>query len=212
VQQPTREEVAAALERVFARSDFAERATPALLQWLSDAWTAVKLWLASLIASLLDLEGTRPVIFWFIVAWLAAALIAALVHIAYTISLAFRGVSRAPRPIESAAAAAAGDDETDPLVWEARARAAAAAGRLRDASLALYHAVILRLDARGTVRFRAGKTPGEYRRETRQTPDVARRFDSFLRIFQPLAFGPRDPSGAAWESLRTAATELDAHA
>jgi hypothetical protein len=82
-----------------------------------------------------------------------------------------------------------------------------AEGRLREASLALYNALVLRLDARGAVRFDPAKTPGDYRREVRANPAVARPFAAFVRGFEPVVFGGRalDPDG--YERLRAAAGE-----
>lgn len=212
MRELTPEQVAEALERVFARPEFTERSVPAVLRWLNDQWAAVKAWIVSLLQSLLQLEATGRVLFWIIIALLVAALVAALVHIAYTIAFAFRGRDRAGSPATEAAEEAGFVNDTDPAAWEARARAAAAAGRLRDAALALYHAVILRLDASGAVRFLPGKTPGEYRREARRAGELGGRFDLFLRIFHPVAFGPRAPEVGAWTSLREAASELGADA
>jgi hypothetical protein len=209
VRQVAQEEVAAALARVYARPEFSERALPELLQRVVDGWNAIRSWIGSRLLSLVQLEDTAPVLFWLVMVALGVTVVLALGHIFFALRQAVRGQERHARPGERAAAT--GPEERDPADWERRAREAAAAGRLREASLALYHAVVLRLDQQGVVHFRPGKTPGEYRREALGAAAVGGRFDRFLRIFHPLAFGPRGPEPAAWESLRSSAAELGSH-
>ncbi|MDB4950595.1 MAG: hypothetical protein JWM27_3244, partial [Gemmatimonadetes bacterium] len=91
--------------------------------------------------------------------------------------------------------------------WDEEARRAAAAGRLRDAAVATYHALLLRLDTRGVVRFDPSKTPGEYRREAWRDPAVAGALAGFLRLFEPVVFGGRPLDGTGYERLRAAAGE-----
>jgi hypothetical protein len=96
----------------------------------------------------------------------------------------------------------------DAAAWEAAARAAAAAGRFRDAAIALYLAAVLRLEERGILRYHAGKTPGDYRAEARLHPESRGPFDTFIRQFLPVAFGARTPDAAAFHALRTTAVDL----
>jgi hypothetical protein len=209
VRQVAQEEVAAALARVYARPEFAEQRLHPALQWVVDIYHAIRSWIAERLFSVAQLEQTAPVVFWLIIGALGVLLLGALVHIVRVITQTLRGQERTPTAQESPAAAV---EERDPAEWERRARAAAAAGHLREAALALYHAVVLRLDQRGAVRFQPGKTAGEYRREARASAPVAAPFERFLRVFHPLAFGPRGPELAAWEALRATAAELGSHA
>jgi hypothetical protein len=210
VRQVAQEEVAAALARVYARPEFAERRLHPALQWVVDTWRAIRSWIADRLLSFGQFEDTAPVLFWLVIALLGVMLGATLAHLAIALRRTLRAQERHVSEPESTAPL--GAEERDPAEWEGRARAAAAAGRLREAALALYHAVVLRLDQQGAVRFRPGKTAGEYRRETRAVATVGARFDGFLRIFHPLAFGPHRPTPAAWESLRSRAAELGSHA
>lgn len=72
--------------------------------------------------------------------------------------------------------------------WESRAREASLRRRWRDASVALYHAVVLRLAAEGHVRFADSKTPGEYRREIAAHADLADSVTTFFGTFERVAF------------------------
>ncbi len=71
--------------------------------------------------------------------------------------------------------------------WEARARELLAAGRAREAALALYQSVLRRLADAGLIRYHTSKTPGDYRREIAGAP-AAGAYAAFLRGFEPLAF------------------------
>src|SRR5690606_18084059 len=85
---------------------------------------------------------------------------------------------------------------------EQRAAALAAQGRWREAALALYQGRLHRLPAAGLVRLDPAETSGDYRRESRRDPASYRLLDTFLRRFEPLAFGGRPVDAAAFDSLR----------
>jgi hypothetical protein len=198
---PTAPEVQRALDEVYALPEFAERTLPGPLRWLAERWAGLKAWIAVLFERFQVLETTAPFLFWLVVAGLALAALAIIGHFVLAAEGAWRARERRPRAAaETGAAAARG-----PAEWEAEARRAAAEGRLRDAALALYQALLLRLDARGALRFDASKTPGDYRLETRAKPDSARVLDDFLRRFEPVAFGGRPLDGPGYEALRRAA-------
>lgn len=208
--QVAKEEVAAALARVYARPEFSEQRLHPLLQWVVDTWNAIESWIGERLLSFAQLEHTAPVLFWLVLAGLGLMLVAALGHIVFALRRAVRGQERHAHARDATPVTRL--EERDPAHWERRARDAAAAGRFREAALALYHAVVLRLDQQGAVRFRPGKTAGEYRREALRAAALGRPFERFLRIFHPLAFGPRTPDSAGWESLRSKAAELGSHA
>jgi hypothetical protein len=210
---PSAGEVRQALERVYAREELAPppAEVPSFVQRVQELWTwageVARGWLRSLAV----MHGENPVLFWVLMGWMVVTLVAILVHIAYTAVAAWRVRDRggAPRPTAAAAAAPPPPDTAE--AWDAEARRAAAEGRLRDAAVALYQAVVLRLDARGVVRREQAKTPGEYRREARRDPVAGPAFTAFLRQFEPVAFGGRPIDGAGYERLRGAAAEAAGH-
>lgn len=204
---PTTAQVERALREVYSRPEFADPARTA------DVWAWIRQQIATVILKLMEwlsgfraLQSTRPIVFWLVVAWLGITALALLAHLIYTSSGAFTRGSRPATPEAETLRAPRGAAD-----WEAEARRAAAEGRLRDASLALYHALVLRLDARGALRFDPSKTPGDYRREVRANPEVAPSFTTFLRGFEPVAFGGRALDAAGYERLRAAAGEAGAH-
>ena len=201
---PTAAEVQQALARVYARPEF----QPPRLTWRD--WVMQRIarafsWIGEHMQWLRGLQDTNPIVFWVIVGWLVLALAALVAHIVWTaIQVARRGDGG------GAVAEKAGSTRQRPRTvadWEAEAARLAAEGRLREAAAALYQSLLLRLDALGAVRWDASKTPGDYRREARKSPEASRMLGGFLRLFEPVAFGGRDLDAAGWERLRAAAAE-----
>ncbi len=207
MQLPSAAQVDRALREVYAQPEFVARTKPpGLMDLIREQIGKAIGWLVDRLSGVGAVREAGPVVFYIVVVLLAAAAIGLLAHIFYTSGIAFsrdrggapRGDAVGPRGPRTAAD------------WESAARRAAAEGRLREASLALYNALVLRLDARGALRFDPAKTPGDYRREVRGNPEVARPFAAFVRGFEPVVFGGRalDPDG--YERLRAAAGEAGA--
>ncbi len=201
---PATEDVRRAVERVYSRPELAPAQTPGG-SWLLDAWEAVRRFLRRLLPDF-DTGGAGDDL----LTWVFFVLMLA---VAAGILLHLTGATRSWRRgrVRAAEAGAYGEDvgSRGAAEWEARARSAAAAGRWREAALALYPALVLRLDERGAVRFDDSKTPGDYRREARRGP-LGRPVDQFLRGFEPVAFGNRPLDGSGYERLKAAAAEAGA--
>ena len=199
-------EVQSAVARVLARPEFARHGVSGPLAWLLDHWQALKAQVLDFLVGLLRrfevLEHTAPVLYWLLIGWLVVSALAILAHLVSHAAKLRRG--RARRPGRSAGGAGIAAEATD---WAAAARSAAAAGRFREAALALYQGVLERLQQRGALRRDPAKTPGDYRREVRGDAPLALRFEAFLRGFEPVAFGGREPDRAAFERLARAAEE-----
>lgn len=199
---PSAASVQDAVARVYARPEFQER--HGWQEWLLARAARVFAWISEHLGFLSALRHTSPVVFYLIIGWLAAALVALVAHIVWTaLQVARRGeggtvsAGKAPGPGKPRAAAD----------WEAEAARLAGEGKLREAAAALYQALLLRLDALGAVRWDASKTPGDYRREARKDPEAARALGGFLRLFEPVAFGGRDLDADGWERLKSAAAQ-----
>lgn len=207
MQLPSTAQVDRALREVYAQPEFvAHTKPPGLMDLIREQIGRAIGWVLERLSGIGAVRDAGPVVFYIVVALLAAAAIGLLAHIFYTSGVAFSrdrgpgqgGHDGAPRGPRTAAD------------WEAAARRAAAEGRLREASLALYNALVLRLDARGALRFDPAKTPGDYRREVRANPEVARPFAAFVRGFEPVVFGGRALDADGYERLRAAAGEAGA--
>ncbi len=204
-QLPDSSQVRRALDEVYALPEFATKQLPGPLQWIADRWEALKASVAALLGRIQVLENTAPVLFWVMVAGLVLCALAIIGHFALAARGAWRGRERQSRAQGEMGGAAAPRGVAE---WEEEARRAAAEGRLRDAALALYQALLLRLDAQGAVRYDASKTPGDYRLETQAKPEPARVLNDFLRGFEPVAFGNRPLDAAGYDALRRAAGGL----
>jgi hypothetical protein len=200
---PGAADVARALRKVYARPEFTPARTDDWLHRLSAWWEGVKQAWWEWVWKLQVLQKTAPVLFWILIGWLVIAAVAIVVHLVYTFAQGWRTREAAITAAEGASGAPGRPRTADD--WDEEARRAAAEGRLRDASIATYHALLLRLDARGVVRFDPAKTPGDYRREARKHPAVGPGLGGFLRHFEPVAFGGRPVDGARYERLRAAA-------
>ena len=199
---PSAAEVQQAVTRVYARPEYAER--HGLREWLNRKLAEAFGWLLDKLGSFSELKLTHPWIFWLVVGWLAVAALALLAHLVWTTVQASR---RAEPETAGATGKTAKSRPRTAADWEAEAARLAGEGRLRDASAALYQALLLRLDGKGAVRFDPSKTPGDYRREARPHPDAARALTGFLRLFEPVAFGGRGLDADGWERMRLAAAE-----
>lgn len=206
MQDPGAAEVSAALDRIFARPEFTEREAPALLRALGDAIRAFREWLLSLLPHVLP-ERWHPIFTVILAAAFAVIAVWLLVRIIEGREGARDGAGDTP-----ARSRWQPQGGPDAAWWEAAAGTAAAEGRYRDAASALYMAAVLRLAERGVVRFQAGKTPGEYRREARRDASVRGAFDALVREYLPVAFARAVPDAGSLAALRLHAKELGVNA
>ena len=200
---PAATEVQDALTTVLARPEFSPAAPTGLSAWLGRIRDALSDAFWSLMQRLrLDEIGGEllvPVLWTFL--GLTALLLVA--HVVFSLAGFRRGRSGPGAPASAAARAVPGAAAD----WTAEAERAAEAGRFRDAVLALYQALLERLQQQGLIRRDPAKTPGDYRRELRPHPRPARGLERFLQHFEPVAFGGREPDRGAFERVRALALE-----
>lgn len=206
-EPPGASELDRAVRRVLARPEFAERELPGPLRWLVDHYVSLRDAVGQM---LLDLLGgdAASVLGWVLAGALVVALVALLVYFARKARVAWRSSER-DRP-DGDDAAAEPDGTTGPGAWEALAREAAEEGRLREAALALYRAVLLRMDERDELNYEPSKTPGDYRREASGGMPGAGELRRFIAVFEPIVFGGGVVSRGSFETLASAAREAGA--
>lgn len=199
------EDVEQALADVYARPELASASESALTVWLREGWQRLAEWVASLFGGIrLGGDGVSILGAIAVVVFVALAVVLALRLIRMRETWwPERGIAPAMSPVGPVSRSAA--------EWHAHARRLAEAGRWRDATLALYQALLLGLEARGVVRYDPSKTPGDYRRELRGQDATRRRFDAFVTTWEPAAFGHRPVDAAAFARLDTLAGEVVAH-
>jgi len=199
---PSAEQVNQALARVYTRPELQPQKSGALdafREWRRQMFARLGEWLSRFG----DLRSDNPVIYWLVIGALVAAGVAIVGFLLYSTFSRLEERGAAPRPVAQGPAVNA--RARTAAEWEDEARRAAAAGRFRDAAVALYQALLLRLEAAGALRYDPAKTPGDYRRETRRDPRAAGALTAFLRGFEPVVFGGRALDGDGYERLRAAA-------
>jgi hypothetical protein len=200
---PTAAEVREALTRVLARPEFADAPASGLAAWLARLREAIRAAYMSLLERLNLVDTGSELllrVLWF---WLAVTALLLVAHVVSSLAGVHRGRERAAPRARRGMATARGA----PVDWLHAAERAAEEGRFRDAVLAVYQALLERLQRQGLIRYDAAKTPGDYRRELRGNPQPARGLDRFLQHFEPVAFGGREPDRVAFERLRALGRE-----
>jgi hypothetical protein len=206
---PTEAQVRAALERVYARPELAPPA-PGPLDGVRAAIGRLLGRIGQWFNSFGDLRSDSPIVYWLVMGALIALGLGIIGYFIYNTLLRLGNADPAPRAARGPAGAIDARARTAGE-WEEEAARAAAAGRFRDAAVALYQALLLRLEAAGVVRYDPAKTPGDYRREARRDPRASGALSSFLRGFEPVVFGGRALDAAGYDRLRGAAGEAGAH-
>lgn len=89
----------------------------------------------------------------------------------------------------------------DPVKLDEMASAAAAEGRYSDAVRAFYVANLLRLDAKGVIRFKASDTNGAFRRHLlAKLGPIVSEFDVATLLFERVHYGDHVASPEDWEA------------
>lgn len=205
---PTAPDVARAVEKVYTRPELA----PPEKGLLDPLWEAIGRLMDRIGAALGRAFGglvtDNPFLFRVILVVLGALCLALIVYLLY----ATLGRLSQPDPAageRASVSAGAVRRPRDVNGWEEEARRLAAAGQYREAAMALYQALLLRMEAAGAVRYDPAKTPGDYRMEARPH-SLSRPLGAFLRAFEPAVFGGRTLDAGAYERLRGAAAEAGA--
>jgi hypothetical protein len=206
---PTAAQVDEALRRTYARPELAPR-EPGAMDGVREWWRQLWARIGDFFDRFGGLRTDSPFVYWMVVGVLVVAGVAILGYLLWStlMGMADRGAVERPGTARGGAPNARARSAAE---WEEEARRAAAAGRYREGAMALYQALLLRLEAAGAVRYDAAKTPGDYRREARRDPRAAGMLTAFLRGFEPAVFGGRSLDGEGYERLRAAASGAGGH-
>ena len=204
---PTAAQVDQALRRVYARPELQPREPGPMdgfREWRRQLFARLGEWLGRFG----DLRSDNPVVYWLVIGVLVAAGLAIVGYLLWNTLTRLQERGTAP-PRTAGAPDAVNARARTAAEWEDEARRAASAGRFREAAVALYQALLLRLEAAGALRYDPAKTPGDYRREARRDPRAAGALTAFLRGFEPVVFGGRALDGEGYERLRAAVAGAD---
>jgi hypothetical protein len=181
-QQP--DSLRTVLDSVFAARQYRWVRRPDAFASLRLRWAELKVWLQGL-------HDAHPVGYRLILVAAVAILIAILIHAGWAFLRAIASESRRADQVPGP------DRRWQDEAWYRReSDRLASQGRFADAIQADFIALLLALDTRRLLKFDASKTPGEYARETRFSPDGSRAFRELVRNLYGYGFA-RWPCGPA---------------
>jgi hypothetical protein len=177
-QSPPDDSLRAALDAVFAGPAYRWVERPDPLRLLRDWAYRLSDWLAAL------REG-NPLWYRALLIGLIVLLLVILAHAAWIFWQTLRGATR----VDEAATPRSRAPRRDARQLRVEADHAAQGGRYADALRLGFHALILELDASGSVAYSTGKTPAEYAREARLSPDDRGRLGALVRLLYRHVYG-----------------------
>ncbi len=188
---PTPEAIRAARDNVFQREEFQygtakpESAIGRLISRLRELTE--------------EFQRNYPVLFLVVIVGLVLLLLAIILHMVWTIRRANRVAVRT----HDEKALIEAIRKLDARPFREAAEAAAREGRFDDAVRALYAALIVALDRRGSARFASHKTLADYCAETDAARDAEARavLAGFEEAYPPGSFGRRPPDLATYNRL-----------
>lgn len=195
--QRTRE----AAEQVLASPEFAgmregPHAFEQFMGWLFDLF-------ADLLQFIADLPGW---LWWLVVIWMVATLVAILAHLVWVLVQTAGGTSSGGlgQTTQPTRRGKMFDVQVlDGKTVQTRAEQLLQRGDWAAAARHLYVAALLWLDGVGRVSFHQSKTNRDYLRELADRPHLADRFEKLTGLFEPIAYGGREADRALCEQMHT---------
>lgn len=182
---PPADSLRAVLDSVFAAPEY---------RWVErpETYALLRRWLRIAQQWLLDMRETHPALFKLLLAGLVLLVIAIFLHAAWVFLQTVRAAGRA-----GPGALAPLPPRRDQAWYRGEADRLAGLGRYAEAMQYDFLALILALDAAALVRFHPSKTPGEYTREARLSPEGRNQLralvgDLYGYVFARRACGPRE--------------------
>ena len=180
------------LDSVFAAPEY---------RWVErpETHALLRRWLRAAQQWLLDVRETHPALFRLLLAGLVLLVIAIFLHAAWVFLQTVRAAGSAGPGAAMPAAA-----RRDQAWYRGEADRLAGLERYAEAMQYDFLALVLSLDAASVVRFHPSKTPGEYTREARLSPEARAQLRALVRdlygyVFARRACGPREFE--AWRAL-----------
>ena len=182
---PPADSLRAVLDSVFAAPEY---------RWVErpETYALLRRWLRIAQQWLLDVRETHPALFKLLLAGLVLLVIAIFLHAAWVFLQTVRAAGSA-----GPGALAPPAPRRDQAWYRGEADRLAGLGRYAEAMQYDFLALVLALDAASLVRFHPSKTPGEYSREARLSPEGRNQLRALVRdlygyVFARRACGPRE--------------------
>lgn len=189
---PPADSLRGVLDSVFAAPEY---------RWVErpETYALLRRWIRAAQQWLLDVRETHPALFRLLLAALIFLVLAIFLHAAWIFLQTVRAAGRAGPGAALAPAA-----RRDRSWYRGEADRLAGLGRYAEAMQYDFLALILALDAASLVRFHPSKTPGEYTREARLSPEARAQLRALVRdlygyVFAGRACGPGEFE--AWRAL-----------
>lgn len=189
---PPADSLRAVLDSVFAAPEY---------RWVErpETYAVLRRWMRAAQQWLLDVQETHPALFKLLLAGLVLLVIAIFLHAAWIFLQTVRAAGSGGPGATMAPAA-----RRDQAWYRGEADRLAGLGRYAEAMQYDFLALVLALDAASLVRFHPSKTPGEYTREARLSPEARVQFRALVRDLYGYVFARR-PCGLlefeAWRAL-----------
>lgn len=182
---PPADSLRAVLDSVFAAPDY---------RWVErpETYALLRRWMRALQQWLLDVRESHPALFRLLLAALILLVLAIFLHAAWIFLQTVRAAGSAGPGMTMAPAV-----RRDRVWYRSEADRLAGLGRYAEAMQYDFLALVLALDAASLVRFHPSKTPGEYTREARLSPQARTELRALVRdlygyVFARRACGPRE--------------------
>jgi len=185
----------AVLDSVFAGPAYAWVTRPHPLLLLRQWWLHFADWLAAT-------RTGHPALFNALLLGLSVILVAIVVHAGYVFQQTLRAAGR----LETGATRSGIVSRRDAAWYLRAADQAAAGGRYREALRLAFDALVVRLDAMGSVRWGPGKTARDYTREARLAPRERDRLRQLVGLLYRHVYSGAPCGPAEFAALRDAAS------
>ena len=189
---PTADSLRAVLDSVFAAPEY---------RWVErpETYAVLRRWMRALQQWLLDVRESHPALFRLLLGAMILLVLAIFLHAAWVFLQTVRAAGSG-----GPGAAVAPATRRDRAWYRGEADRLAGLGRYAEAMQYDFLALVLALDAASLVRFHPSKTPGEYTREARLSPEARTEFRALVRdlygyLFARHACGPREFE--AWRAM-----------
>lgn len=170
--------------------------------WLSTLWRAIRRFLGKVVHQMDAIHFASPVLYWFIMAGLAAVLLFLIFHITWSV---YQSLRRWPGRLTLLDIAE--DNPTSPSVWESKAKEAWMRGDLVGAVRFLFSASLLQLELASGRVFRKCATNREHLASVAGTPAHAP-LSVLAEIVETRWYGGRDCLSEDYDQCAAAYTEL----
>jgi hypothetical protein len=181
--------IRSALDRVYESGEFDWSEPSGLFVRLADLWRGLIEWIEAL-------GESHPILYWVLIGALAVLALVLTYHLGY---LTWRGIRSAVAPTPTQRTG--GAERRDAAFYLSAADRLRSEGRYAEAVAHRFIALLLALERNNALRFHPSKTPAEYLREIRLTPEGQAAFRDLVRTLYRFLFGGVAPTSEDFDAF-----------